>query len=203
MRNKTFAMQSEPFYIYPHLLLSESLLTFCFACCFWSYIRPNFVYWSMVRATYDNEEECSSDEGFDEVSMDGNVDNNEDLLSNCSEGNDLDLDEFDNSLNKMSITPKDPLRFSFGGRFEAPTRMPSILRPSTSPESLWFNFLHFPPPNKRKFGVAYKKKEQYHMPVAIIWIATVVLKELEVGWIDMRRVVAEIPAWVEYLLSNP
>lgn len=101
-----------------------------------SYIRPNFVYWSMVRATYDNEEECSSDEGFDEVSMDGNVDNNEDLLSNCSEGNDLDLDEFDNSLNKMSITPKDPLRFSFGGQFEAPTRMPSILRPSTSPESL-------------------------------------------------------------------
>lgn len=44
---------------------------------------------------------------------------------------DIDLDEFDYVMNKMSITPKNTSGFHFGGE-----RMPSKLRPSTSPESL-------------------------------------------------------------------
>ncbi|XP_074311656.1 uncharacterized protein LOC141647402 [Silene latifolia] len=84
-----------------------------------SYIRPNFVYWSMVRKTYEDEDEGSSDEDVEVIYPDVNGDEFQD------EG---DLDEFNDSLNKMSITPRD----SF---FKKNMEMPSRLRPSMSPES--------------------------------------------------------------------
>ncbi|KAH9611145.1 hypothetical protein KSS87_004808 [Heliosperma pusillum] len=80
-----------------------------------SYIRPNFVYWSMVRKTYEDEDEGSSDEDVEVIYPDVN-------------GDEVDLDEFNDSLNKMSITPRD----SF---FKKNMEMPSRLRPSVSPES--------------------------------------------------------------------
>ncbi|PON78708.1 RNA polymerase I specific transcription initiation factor [Trema orientale] len=90
-----------------------------------SYIRPNYVYWSMVRPTYDDEED-SSDE---EVDVNAEIERNDEFSRNHE---DFDLDEFDNALNQMSITPK----YRFGGALNDPLRMPSRIRPSTSPESL-------------------------------------------------------------------
>ncbi|XP_076946093.1 RNA polymerase I-specific transcription initiation factor rrn3-like [Bidens hawaiensis] len=75
------------------------------------FIRPNFIYWSMVRTTYDDDEDDVSDD--DE-----------------GEGD----DEFDMNLNKMSITPRDS--FMYGGQQDRKMQMPSRIRPSTSPESL-------------------------------------------------------------------
>ncbi|KAM6550668.1 hypothetical protein CsatB_000476 [Cannabis sativa] len=85
-----------------------------------SFIRPNYVYWSMVRPTYNDEEEDSSDE---EVEVNTEIEGNHE---------DFDIDEFDNALNQMSITPKN----RFAGGFNEHLRMPSRIRPSTSPESL-------------------------------------------------------------------
>ncbi|KAK0604176.1 hypothetical protein LWI29_012855 [Acer saccharum] len=102
-----------------------------------SFIRPNFVYWSMVRATYDDEEN-SSDE--DEDAAEDFVDGNGDEVMDDGMGRSFDehdLDEFDYSaLNKMSITPKNSFICRFEGKLGQPTRMPSKIRPSTSPESL-------------------------------------------------------------------
>lgn len=80
----------------------------------------------MVRPTYDDDQEDSSDEEVDEAPLGGN--------GGSHEG--FDLDEFDNALNQMSITPKDSLKHRFGGVMKEPLRMPSRIRPSTSPESL-------------------------------------------------------------------
>ncbi|KAL5705953.1 hypothetical protein ACHQM5_024176 [Ranunculus cassubicifolius] len=81
------------------------------------YIRPNFFYWSMVKTSYNDEnsdEEINEDDDFD----DGNGRNYED--------EEIDLDEFENSMNRMSITPN-----------RIPTRMmPARIRPSVSPESI-------------------------------------------------------------------
>ncbi|KAH9760359.1 RNA polymerase I specific transcription initiation factor RRN3 protein [Citrus sinensis] len=68
-----------------------------------SFIRPNFVYWSMVKTAYHGDEEDNSDEDVDEdngdhVMVDG--------VGRSPDEQDLDLDEFEYSLNKMSITPK-------------------------------------------------------------------------------------------------
>ncbi|OMO80074.1 RNA polymerase I specific transcription initiation factor RRN3 [Corchorus capsularis] len=59
------------------------------------------------------------------------------LLKRCDRSFDEqgdDLDEFDTAMSKMSITPKNGYCYKFGGRDS--TRMPSRIRPSTSPESL-------------------------------------------------------------------
>ncbi|KAJ9552886.1 hypothetical protein OSB04_016931 [Centaurea solstitialis] len=90
------------------------------------FIRPNFIYWSMVRTTYDDDEEDDDDEGIsdeDEAEDDGGRGpmNYED-------------DEFDMNLNKMSITPRNS--FMFGNEQNRQMQMPSRIRPSTSPESL-------------------------------------------------------------------
>ncbi|POO02214.1 RNA polymerase I specific transcription initiation factor [Trema orientale] len=98
------------------------------------FIRPNFVYWSMVNPIYDYDEACSSDEEVAKAMMN-------DGMSRKFE--DLDLDEFDSALNKMSITPNYSLRYRCGGSLRDLVRMPSRLRPSTSPESLWF-YIPFP-----------------------------------------------------------
>ncbi|KAL6220829.1 hypothetical protein ACLB2K_008583 [Fragaria x ananassa] len=100
------------------------------------FIRPNFIYWSMVQRTYDDEDkEGSSDEDGDEAFA---VDNEENVMDyeilQCLE--EQQFGEVDNALNKMSITPKDSLHSRFGGAVNKPMRMPSRIRPSTSPESL-------------------------------------------------------------------
>ncbi|PPD68929.1 hypothetical protein GOBAR_DD34193 [Gossypium barbadense] len=60
------------------------------------------------------------------------------LLKKCDSFDEqgVDMDEFDYALKKMSITPKATSNYKFGGRFQEPARMPSRIRPSTSPESL-------------------------------------------------------------------
>ncbi|XP_019175954.1 PREDICTED: RNA polymerase I-specific transcription initiation factor RRN3-like isoform X2 [Ipomoea nil] len=99
------------------------------------FIRPNFIYWSMVQNTYDEAEddECTSDEDDVEVCIPGNGMDIVDGAPRRSQGDDGDLDEFDYNLNKMSITPKTTLLKRFGGE-QAGLQMPSRIRPC--PESL-------------------------------------------------------------------
>ncbi|XP_019179737.1 PREDICTED: RNA polymerase I-specific transcription initiation factor RRN3-like [Ipomoea nil] len=101
------------------------------------FIRPNFIYWSMVRNTYDEveDDECTSDEDEVEVCIPGNgmdiVDGGAPRSCHGDNGN-LEV-EFDYNLNKMSITPKNTLLQRFGGE-GAGLRMPSRIRPC--PDSL-------------------------------------------------------------------
>lgn len=100
---------------------------------FCSYIRPNYIYWSMVRSSYDeDDEEGTSDE-------DDNCENGisipDDRSHRSYDEGESDVDEFDCSLDKMSITPRDSSH-KFGGRMQRFTQMPSKIRPSMSPESL-------------------------------------------------------------------
>ncbi|XP_071914924.1 uncharacterized protein [Coffea arabica] len=107
------------------------------------FIRPNFVYWSMVRSTYeeeddddddDDDEEGNSDEDVAEVS---NASNRVRMVGRSIDEEDSDIDEdFEYSLNRMSITPKNPTAFWLGGKLRDGVQMPSRIRPSTSPESL-------------------------------------------------------------------
>ncbi|KAK9014025.1 hypothetical protein V6N11_005199 [Hibiscus sabdariffa] len=92
-----------------------------------SFIRPMFVFWSMVKPTYDDDDDDGSSD--DELVQDL-PNENEDMM------NGIDMDEFDCQLQKMSITPKSTSSHKFGGRFQEQARMPSRIRPSTSPESL-------------------------------------------------------------------
>lgn len=102
------------------------------------FIRPNFVFWSMVRTTYDDDEEGSSEEDVFEDFTGRNGENVvDDAMAASYEEHDLDLDEFDYSMTKMSITPKNSLNYRFGGELHrGAMQMPSRIRPSTSPESL-------------------------------------------------------------------
>ncbi|RVW29516.1 hypothetical protein CK203_077403 [Vitis vinifera] len=99
------------------------------------FIRPNFVYWSMIRTTYDDGEDSSDEEPAEdyEASHPDDV-MNDDAMARSYDSHDLELDEFDHSMNKMSITPKNSLYYRFGD--ELKVQMPSRIRPSTSPESL-------------------------------------------------------------------
>ncbi|KAE8010774.1 hypothetical protein FH972_007110 [Carpinus fangiana] len=74
------------------------------------YIRPHFVYWSMVRPPYDDDDEGSIDEEVEQ---------------------ELDLD-----VSKMSITPRNSMAYWIQNGLEEPRGMPARIRPSTSPESL-------------------------------------------------------------------
>ncbi|GFP89206.1 RNA polymerase i-specific transcription initiation factor rrn3 [Phtheirospermum japonicum] len=100
------------------------------------YIRPNYVYWSMVRSTYDDGEGGTSDEedAADVACEGGNGMSIPGGRSYDDEEN-SDADEFECSLDKMSITPRDSCN-KFGGRNQRFMQMPSKIRPSTSPESL-------------------------------------------------------------------
>ncbi|XP_027074905.2 uncharacterized protein [Coffea arabica] len=110
------------------------------------FIRPNFVYWSMVRSTYeeeddddddDDDEEGNSDEDVAEVSNASNRVRMVDDVGRSIDEEDSDIDEdFEYSLNRMSITPKNPTAFWLGGKLRDSVQMPSRIRPSTSPESL-------------------------------------------------------------------
>lgn len=110
-----------------------------------SFIRPNFIFWSMVKTMYDDDEDRYEDEegsgdedGEDsEESVDGGVgDDRVDRMATSFNEQDIDIEEFDYALNKMSITPKQSLMYKFGGGLEELVRMPSRIRPSTSPESM-------------------------------------------------------------------
>ncbi|KAJ4714018.1 RNA polymerase I-specific transcription initiation factor RRN3-like [Melia azedarach] len=98
-----------------------------------SFIRPNFLYWSMVRTTYHDDEEDSSEEDIEDEQGDHVMD---DGIARSVDEQDLDLGEFDYALNKMSITPKNSLNCRIEGQLQQPMKMPSRIRPSTSPESL-------------------------------------------------------------------
>ncbi|KAL6989634.1 hypothetical protein U1Q18_015385 [Sarracenia purpurea var. burkii] len=89
---------------------------------FW-FIRPN-VYWSMIRTTYDDgDEEGSSDEDVVETFMGASgVNIAGDATTRSFEEHDLDIDEFDYLLNKMSIIPKNSLNDRFGGELHGGTR---------------------------------------------------------------------------------
>ncbi|CAG7907877.1 unnamed protein product [Brassica rapa] len=85
-----------------------------------SYISPNFIYWSMVRPTYEEDDD---DEEDAEIIVNGDEESDEE-----EEEGDLDY-----SMNKMSITPK----HSFKNKMERDglLKMPSMIRPSISPQS--------------------------------------------------------------------
>ncbi|ESQ52079.1 hypothetical protein EUTSA_v10016395mg [Eutrema salsugineum] len=87
-----------------------------------SFISPNFNYWSMVKATYD-EDDDEDDEDDAEIIVNGDEESDEE-----------DEADLDYAMNKMSITPK----HSFKNKMERDRlmKMPSRIRPSTSPESL-------------------------------------------------------------------
>ncbi|VFQ76521.1 unnamed protein product [Cuscuta campestris] len=98
------------------------------------FIRPNYVYWSMVRNAYDEieEDECTSDEDDDvEVCIPGN---GIDIIGQGTARGNEDFEEFDNTLSKMSITPKNLLLHQSLGGQRAGLQMPSRIRPC--PESL-------------------------------------------------------------------
>ncbi|GAB2292217.1 hypothetical protein Dimus_026466 [Dionaea muscipula] len=104
-----------------------------------SYIRPNYVYWSMVRMTYE------IDEDEDDISSDDDDDNDagqkvapgEEFLEGGKPQNFDYLEDFNDSLGNMSITPKNSLHWKVGGEMSKfPMQMPSRIRPSSSPESL-------------------------------------------------------------------
>ncbi|KAL0740513.1 hypothetical protein Bca4012_082026 [Brassica carinata] len=85
-----------------------------------SYISPNFIYWSMVRPTYDEDDDDDEDDA--------------EIIVNGDEESDEEKGDLDYSMNKMSITPK----HSFKNKMERERllKMPSMIRPSPSPESL-------------------------------------------------------------------
>lgn len=92
----------------------------------------------MVRSTYEEEEDDDEDdEGTSDEDAEVGKDSNrmrmfeDDARSIDEKDADLD-DDFDYSLNKMSITPKNPPSYWLRDSVE----MPSRIRPSTSPESL-------------------------------------------------------------------
>lgn len=117
-----------------HLLFWRDVLTvnllgtfFLLGQFFCRFVRPNYIFWSMVRTSIEDEEEGSSGEEDDEEQGHGRA------TSFGYQEDDFDIDEFDHALNKMSITPKN---YKWGGDMQPLARMPSRLRPSTSPESL-------------------------------------------------------------------
>ncbi|ESQ33802.1 hypothetical protein EUTSA_v10007103mg [Eutrema salsugineum] len=83
-----------------------------------SYISRNFNYWSMVKPTYEEDDE---DELCAEVIVNGDEDSEDD----CADDVDVDTE----MMNKMSITTK----HSFMLETEELLEMPSRIRPSTSP----------------------------------------------------------------------
>uniref|UniRef100_M4E2I8 RNA polymerase I-specific transcription initiation factor RRN3 n=1 Tax=Brassica campestris TaxID=3711 RepID=M4E2I8_BRACM len=87
-----------------------------------SNISGNFIYWSMVRPTYDKDDDEEDD------------DDAEIIVNGDEESDEEDEGDLDYALNKMSITPK----HSFKNNMERERlmKMPSMIRPSTSPESL-------------------------------------------------------------------
>ncbi|KAI3972582.1 hypothetical protein MKX01_019240 [Papaver californicum] len=97
------------------------------------FIKPIFWYWPNTVLPYDDEEDFSAEEELgDEV--DDHSSDDEDMGRSLNERDDLYPDDFEDSMNKMSITPKSSLKFSMGGDHKAiPKKMPARIRSSTSP----------------------------------------------------------------------
>ncbi|KAK1309622.1 hypothetical protein QJS10_CPA08g01227 [Acorus calamus] len=112
------------------------------------FIRPNYVFWSMVKTTYDNhniEDEDPDDDGDSEDEIEtfnlrntGSV-GGPDLIDDdgvyIDEDRDIDEDDIlESSMNKMSITPQtlSSTRELCSG-FGSTARMPARIRPSVSP----------------------------------------------------------------------
>ncbi|PIA40361.1 hypothetical protein AQUCO_02500213v1 [Aquilegia coerulea] len=90
-------------------------------------IGPHFLYWSMVKKTYDGDDgSCDEDVNEGERFIDGNSESFYDGEKNLDELDlELELEVFENSMHSnMSITPRRPLKHM----------MPARIRPSTSPE---------------------------------------------------------------------
>uniref|UniRef100_M4CMF8 RNA polymerase I-specific transcription initiation factor RRN3 n=1 Tax=Brassica campestris TaxID=3711 RepID=M4CMF8_BRACM len=83
-----------------------------------SFISGNFIYWSMVRPTYDEDDE-------EDVEIIVNVD---------EESDEEEEGDVDHVMDKMSITPKH--YFMNEMEREKLLKMPSVIRPSISPQSL-------------------------------------------------------------------
>ncbi|XP_058073393.1 uncharacterized protein LOC131222367 [Magnolia sinica] len=100
------------------------------------YIRPSFVFWSMVKTTYDDDQdddgEEDADDDEDNIADDARRFGENDMAASFEEV-DVDLNEFESSMNKMSITPKNSLKYAMGDDIGIPRRMPARIRPSTSP----------------------------------------------------------------------
>lgn len=102
-----------------------------------SFIRPNFVFWSMVRTTYDDDGDEDEDLEFEN---DDFADENagcfrENDMAESVEDHDLHLIDFESSMNKMSITPKASLKYGLPTQFDSSIcTMPARIRPSTSPD---------------------------------------------------------------------
>lgn len=109
-----------------------SSLTNFFYSTFCRFIKQNFVYWSNVVSPYD-EEDLSGEEDVDEV-QDHLSDDDEEMGRSLNDREE-DFDDFENSMNKMSITPRNSFKYSMGGDHKMiPMKMPARIRPSTSPE---------------------------------------------------------------------
>lgn len=102
------------------------------------YIRPHYIFWSMVKPIYDGDDEIeanSEDEEEDEDFIGRSTVIGDASMAGSYEEH--DLDEFECSMNKMSITPRNnSLSSRFASERNGAMRMPSRIRPSTSPESL-------------------------------------------------------------------
>lgn len=102
------------------------------------YIRPHYIFWSMVKPIYDNDDdddiEANSEDEEEEDFIGRSMVVGKDSMAGSYEEH--DLDEFECSMNKMSITPRNSLIYQFGSEQIGAMRMPSRIRPSTSPESL-------------------------------------------------------------------
>ncbi|XP_071702066.1 RNA polymerase I-specific transcription initiation factor rrn3-like [Rutidosis leptorrhynchoides] len=101
-----------------------------------SYIRPNFMYWKMVRTTSDDEhdEDDDDDDDVDEEGVRDEDEGNHGVSNGMGPMSFEDDNVLDMKLNEMSITPRDS--FMFGNDRHKKMQMPSRIRPSTSPESL-------------------------------------------------------------------
>lgn len=106
--------------------------TFFLGQLFCRFVRPNYVFWSMVQTSFEDEEGSDKDDDEEEGIHERNS-RDHDRATSFGDREDFDVDEFDHALNKMSITPKN---YKWGGDMQPLARMPSKLRPSTSPESL-------------------------------------------------------------------
>ncbi|CAN8303860.1 unnamed protein product [Cochlearia groenlandica] len=90
-----------------------------------SFIAPNFVYWSMVKPIYDVDEDDDEDELCAEVIVNGDEDMSEE--ESC-EDEEVDID------NEMCIFP--PKHSFMQEERETLLKMPSRIRPSTSPPQI-------------------------------------------------------------------
>ncbi|XP_031489140.1 uncharacterized protein LOC116256794 [Nymphaea colorata] len=101
------------------------------------FISPHFTFWSMVEAKYEEDDDSDiSDVDTNDGDEGDFYAGNGELGQSLTE---VDIHEFESSMNMMSITPKDSMKSRFAGSPTLPEfgrliKMPAKLRPSTSPD---------------------------------------------------------------------